>query len=70
MSLSKTKQTLKEKLYATWDDRDFVMGIGSMLVDDNDAQEMMDYLDSNEWNTFSDLILKALTIYKRHNIPM
>ncbi len=62
MALSAKQQELKDKLYAIYDNRDFVQGIGPILANDDEVQEMLDYVESGDWVTFSDLTLKALVI--------
>ncbi len=62
MALTEKQAELKGKLYAIWDEPDFVGGIGTMLEGDEEVQEMLDYIDSGDWVNFSDLTLKALSI--------
>lgn len=62
MTLSPKQQKLKDKLYAIWDNWEFVGGIGSLLKGDEEVQRMIDYIDSGDWVSFSDITLKALDI--------
>ena len=45
MALSAKQQELKDKLYAIYDNRDFVQGIGPILANDDEVQEMLDYVN-------------------------
>ena len=60
--LSEKQKKLKDALYSIWDDRGFVLGIGSTLKGDDEVQIMLAFLESGEWERPSDLTVKALFI--------
>ena len=61
-SLSTKEEILVRKLISVWKDKEFVLGIICTLENDEEVQEMIDYIDSDEEKTPSDLTAKALYI--------
>ena len=64
---SKEKKTeLIEALKKICDDYDFIIGIRSLLKNDADIDEVLDYIRNNENLTSSDIILLSLEISRRN----
>ena len=64
LSLKKTiiKEQLIEKLYEVFDDRDFVLGVISIVRKVPEMQEVLEYIEKNEEVTSSDVLGLALDI--------
>ena len=62
--MNKTKETLIEKLYSIWDNKDFVLGVISPLDEEFEMKQVLDYIEANEGITPSELLLVALSIDK------
>ena len=62
LKLTKTEKRLVDKLFAIWNDAEFVAGIIAYLEDDAERQTMLDYLAENENATTEDLVLLSLFI--------
>lgn len=67
-ALTRKQRILAEYLFDVWDDRDFVLGIILMLQGDEEVQEMLDYIESKDWGSPSDLTIKALFIVEDREI--
>jgi len=61
-TLTEKQQRLKKSLYEIFNNEDFVVGIGSTIRGDDEAQEMLDFIESNEWKDPYELTVKALLI--------
>lgn len=66
--MTKIKLMLGEKLCQLCDDKDFVIGVMNSAVSDNDAQAILDYMQSGENVTAEDIILFALELDMANNI--
>ncbi len=66
--MTKIKLMLGEKLCQLYDDKDFVIGVMSSAVSDNDAQAILDYMQSGENVTAEDIILFALELDMANNM--
>lgn len=60
--MTKIKLMLGEKLCQLYDDKDFVIGVLNSAVSDNNAQAILDYMQSGENVTAEDIILFALEL--------
>lgn len=61
-NLSKNEEILVRKLISVWKDEEFVLGIICTLKNDEEVQEMIEYIDSDEEKTPSDITTKALFV--------
>lgn len=61
-SLSEKEELLVRKLIRIWKDEEFILGIICTLENDEEVQIMLDYIDSEDEKTPSDLTTKALLI--------
>lgn len=69
--LTETEKKLYEMLLKMWDDTDFLVGALNSLVDDEEREEVIEFIESNEDVTASQITLLTLDISQsRDNIIM
>lgn len=69
--LTETEKKLYEMLLKIWDDTDFLVGALNSLVDDEEREEVIEFIESNEDVTASQITLLTLDISQsRDNIIM
>lgn len=61
-NLSENEEILVRKLISVWKDEEFILGIICTLKNDEEVQEMIEYIDSDGEKTPSDITTKALFI--------
>lgn len=67
--LTETEKELAGKLRSIWNDKEFVMGVLSHLKDDEEREEIIEFIDSNDDVTSEQITLLALDISQtRDNI--
>lgn len=67
--LTETEKELVEKLRAIWNDKEFVMGVLSHLKDDEEREEIIEFIGSNDDVVSEQITLLALDISQtRDNI--
>lgn len=67
MVSSELKEKLILKLKEIWDDYDFVIGTISYLKDDEDIENMLNYLEETKDIDLSQISLHALSLYQLRN---
>lgn len=68
--LTNNQQLLTRKLIEVWKDKDFVKGIVFTLKGEDEVLEMLDFVESKNYERPSDITAKALYIAEaRNNIP-
>lgn len=67
--LTEVEKELVEKIRAIWNDKEFVIGVLSHLKDDEEREELIEFIDSNDDVTSEQITLFALDISQtRDNI--
>lgn len=62
MTMTKTEELLVKKLFAVWNDAEFVCGVISNLETDEERQAVLDYIKDNDGASAEDISLLALHI--------
>lgn len=67
--LTEVEKELVEKIRVIWNDKEFVIGVLSHLKDDEEREELIEFIDSNDDVTSEQITLFALDISQtRDNI--
>lgn len=62
ITASDDRKALANELAAVWKDRDFILGILCFLDNDEEVNQMRNFVLSKEWNEPYELTVKALMI--------
>lgn len=67
--LTETEKHLYKLLLSIWDDNDFIIGVLNALEDDDECKEVIEFIESKEKVTASEITLLSLDISQsRDNI--
>lgn len=60
--MAKIRMELFEKLCSIYDDKDFVVGVMSNVVTDEDSQALINYIENGEDVSIESIILRSLEL--------